>query len=200
MSGSVPIGRNSELEGVVLGLIGSREPCTAYAVRSALQESPSTHWSASAGAIYPLIRRLVSQELVEAVPDPDDGRGRTLLSLTSTGRSALRRWVLEASDPDVASSVFDAVRVRAFFLDALSPEERARFAEEGVRSLEAFLERARAYEDIEGITPLERVVAAGAVQAAQARLAWMQQVREVTRHNASDPDADRAPGSDPSPT
>ena len=48
----------SELEAVVLGLVWSDGPCTAYAVRRTVQASLSAQWSGSAGAVYPAVARL----------------------------------------------------------------------------------------------------------------------------------------------
>ena len=175
------MGKISELEGVVLGLIGRGEPCTAYAVRRAIQSSPSTHWSASAGALYPLITRLGERGLVRSEADPSDGRGRTLLSLTDGGRTALRAWILQASDPRVSASVSDAVRARAFFLESLTPADRRRFAEESLASLEAFLGEAVEYEDRVGAdNPFVRLAARGAVRSAKARVDWMRELLEAT--------------------
>ncbi len=50
--------RLSELEAVVLGLVWSDGPCTAYAVRRTVQASLSAQWSGSAGAVYPAVARL----------------------------------------------------------------------------------------------------------------------------------------------
>jgi DNA-binding PadR family transcriptional regulator len=54
------------LEGCVLGILWERGPCTAYAARKVLRESPSPYWSGSAGAVYPLLARLEGRRLVRA--------------------------------------------------------------------------------------------------------------------------------------
>ena len=172
----------SELEGVALGIVGAQEPCTAYQVRRGLLESPSTHWSASAGAIYPLIERLVAAGYLKSMRDSQDGRGRALLSLTAKGRRSLRSWIMEASVPRVAASIFDAVRTRAFFLDSLTARERVEFAEETLRALEDFLQQARGYQGLrKGASRFERMAARGAVHAARARVAWMREVLRETQ-------------------
>ena len=80
----------SELEGVALGIIHKHQPCTAYATRMKLRASPSSHWRASAGAIYPLLARLEDEGLIEATEDAGDRRGRMLLTTTPAGRKALK--------------------------------------------------------------------------------------------------------------
>ena len=172
----------SELEGVVLGLIGHQQRCTAYQVRRALQASPSTYWSASAGAIYPLLKRLVASGHAKSVQDPDDGRGKSILSLTPRGRKALTTWILGASEPNVAASIFDAVRGRAFFLDAIPAADRQKFVNTTLGALEDFL--ALAVEHERGLssesTKYERLAANGAVRVARARVEWMKEVVEAT--------------------
>ena len=168
----------TELEGVVLGIVRGLQPCTAYAVRRQLQASPSTHWSGSAGSIYPLLGRLEDAGLVEARSDAEDGRGRRLLSLTGEGRGALKRWVLEAAHLEVAAQVSDAVRTRAFFLDALSAAERRRFVESALEAAETFHAMTREYgrsrEDDGGLV---RLAALGGEYAAEARIRWLQELR-----------------------
>lgn len=56
----------TELEGTVLGLIALHPESTAYEVRREFQKSRTAHWRASAGAIYPLIERLVKRDLLAA--------------------------------------------------------------------------------------------------------------------------------------
>ncbi len=170
----------SELEGVVLGIVHEAQPCTTYAVRKELTASPSTHWTASAGSVYPLLERLESAGLVASALDDEDGRGRRLLRVTSAGRAALRAWVLSGSDPDVAASVFDAVRARAFFARALTPRQREQFAARSLEALEAYLVAARKHVDRYTATgdPFGRLAALGAVYDAEARVRWMQEVVE----------------------
>lgn len=173
--------RISELEGVVLGIVATHRACTAYAVRAEIRRSPSTRWSASAGAIYPLLRRLEAAGLVRGTKDPEDGRGRRHLQLTPEGERAHKVWLLRASSPDVAAEIADAVRTRVFSLGALTPAERLRFARDALEALVAHLavtradlEEARGRED-----SLPYLAARGGVLQAEARVAWM---RDIVEH------------------
>ena len=58
--------RRSELECFVMGLVWQFGPVSPYEIRRHMQESPSTQWSASAGAIYPLLTRLHKEGLLKA--------------------------------------------------------------------------------------------------------------------------------------
>ena len=105
----------------------------------------------------------------------------------ATGRRALRSWVLGASDSQVAASVFDAVRTRAFFLESLSPRERRRFAKATLAAMESCLERALEFQAgaEAAAAGFERLAARGAVLAARARVQWMREVLEDIDGSAS---------------
>lgn len=133
-------GMLKELEGVVLGLVFKQQPCTAYAIRMALKSSPSSHWQASAGSIYPLLNRLESKGLLVSAADGVDGRGRKLLHITSAGRTALQDWIAHGTAPDIVAEIHDPVRTRLFFLQALPRDEQLQFAQQTLRSLRDFLD------------------------------------------------------------
>jgi len=167
-----------ELEGLALGIVFKSGPCTAYTVRQLLKNSPSSHWRGSAGSIYPLLERLEALALIEAREDPHDGRARRLLSVTKEGRKALKAWVKGGAEPDIIAQVFDPVRTRVFFMDALTPKERARVAANMLTALESFLMLSR--DQIDGrrneLSPLGRLGALGAVMTNEARVAFMKEV------------------------
>ena len=68
----------SELEGAVLGVIWQEGPCTAYTIRKQFVASPSPQWSGSAGAIYPLVRRLEKKRLLALTPEQYVGLAESL--------------------------------------------------------------------------------------------------------------------------
>src|SRR5262245_27530176 len=170
----------TELEGCVLGMIGVREPCTPYALRREFRESPSRYWSASAGAIYPLVVRLKRRGLVRAKGKTGDGRGGTLYALTAAGERALRAWLGPPCPPQAAGVPPDPLRNRVAFLAVLAPAEQARFLADAARRVRADLQRMRGYTErkkAEGDT-FEHLVGRGADGMMQARLDWL---RETAR-------------------
>ena len=168
----------SELEGVAVGIIHKRGPCTAYALRKELKSSPSSHWRASAGAIYPLLARLQEEGFISAMEDDDDGRGRKLLAITPSGKKALKAWVGEITDPDLISAVFDPLRSRVFFLGALTKSEQIAFAENASTMLALDLENAKNYlaERPETDDIFERAGSAGGVINAKSRIEFLKQL------------------------
>ncbi|MBC7773541.1 MAG: PadR family transcriptional regulator, partial [Pyrinomonadaceae bacterium] len=133
--------RLSELECFVLGLVWQLGPCSAYEVRRHLRESPSTQWSASAGAIYPLLRRLELAKLVRATDEPTGNRKRRTYAATVSGRRALRRWIGPPLSRDAITVVHDPLRSRARFLALLEPSERHAWIESARDSLATVADR-----------------------------------------------------------
>jgi DNA-binding PadR family transcriptional regulator len=101
-------------------------------------------WAASYGQIYPELRRLEDDGLIEGKPDPTGGRQRNVYALTKTGRQELRTW-LEA-EPEVFE-MRDEGLLKLFFaagsdgesasgtLDAMRRRSLAKLAE--LRTMEA---------------------------------------------------------------
>src|SRR5262249_54368955 len=117
----------TELEGAVLGVIRAKGPCTPYAVRREFQKSLTPYWSGRAGALYPLVARLMRRRLLRAVRATGDGRGGTLYTLTAAGDRALRQWLAPPLSPLILGAPPDPIRTRVGFLGLLSPEERHAF-------------------------------------------------------------------------
>lgn len=165
----------SELEGVCLGVIYKRRSCTAYTVRMELKESPSSHWRASAGAIYPLLARLEDEGLIRSAEDAQDGRGRKLLTVTPDGVRAIKAWMKMIVDLDLISEISDPVRTRIFFLKALTNAEQIRLVEGLLKALKQQLSAMR--KNLEG-RPAEadlfdNLGAIGAIISTQGRIEFL---------------------------
>jgi DNA-binding PadR family transcriptional regulator len=118
----------SELEGFTLGLVWQTGPCSAYDVRVFLARSPSTQWSASAGAIYPVLRRLEKRGWVSARAEKDNARGRRVYKITPSGLAVLRGWVGPPMAHEAVTVTYDPLRSRARFLGCLNPARREQWA------------------------------------------------------------------------
>jgi DNA-binding PadR family transcriptional regulator len=165
----------SELEGCVLGHLWKHGPTTAYAVRKELLNSPSSHWSGSAGAIYPLLERLENQKLVASREGARGDRSHWAYELTETGRKALVAWLAPSLAGDIVSIAPDPLRTRVYFLGALPPRQRAAFLADARTKLLAHI------KDIEAMPAADEYDALairGAIRAARARIAWLDDVRK----------------------
>lgn len=163
----------SELEGCVLGLLWKRGPRSAYAVRKEMLDSPSTHWSGSAGAIYPLLARLEKRGLVRARGSSRGDRESHAYALTRTGRERLLAWIEPPFEPDVVSIAMDPLRTRVYFLGALPPVRRRVFLRQARAELERHLEDLAA-EPVED--DYDRQALRGGLRVTRARIAWLDEL------------------------
>ena len=115
----------TELEGATLGVITRDGPCTSYAVKELFRASPSEFWTGSAGAIYPLMRRLEQRGLVSSKTTATGRRGSRTYRLTAQGRKAFQAWLTDADR--AAAMGFDPLRTRVLFLDLLDADARTKF-------------------------------------------------------------------------
>jgi PadR family transcriptional regulator AphA len=77
----------------ILGMLSLR-PMSGYDIRKTVQESIRFFWSESYGQIYPALKRLEAQKLVERARGAQKGRaGRQVYALTRTGRRELQEWL-----------------------------------------------------------------------------------------------------------
>lgn len=133
----------TELEHAILGVVFLDQPCTAYAVRTAFEASLSARWTASAGSIYPAIRRLVSGGLLRETPRRGDRRNASLLELTGAGAAALRAWLSAPLPPADELVPADPLRTRLRFLAALSSREALAALADAREKLEGLLATVR---------------------------------------------------------
>lgn len=120
-----PAVKLTDLEGATLAQIAREGRSTAYKVARTFAESPSEFWSGSAGAVYPLVKRLQARGLLASASGADGKRARSDLSLTPAGVAAMRDWLLDAQR--AAEIGFDPLRTRAVYLDLVGDAERRVF-------------------------------------------------------------------------
>jgi DNA-binding PadR family transcriptional regulator len=163
----------SELEGCVLGLLWKQGPCTAYAIRRSLLGSPSSHWSGSAGAIYPLLRRFEERGLATSRKTLRGDRAGWQYALTAAGRERFLAWLGPPMTGEVVAIAADPLRTRAHFLGALPPKRRAAFLAAAKDALERHLGDLAPRGDVDRF---DRLALRSAVRVTQARLAWLAEV------------------------
>ncbi|CAA9261004.1 MAG: hypothetical protein AVDCRST_MAG42-2956 [uncultured Chthoniobacterales bacterium] len=170
--------RLTELENAVLGLVWRREPCSAYIVKREFATSASVSWSASAGSIYPLVKKLSAAGLLSLRQQPWGSGEKTLLSLTDAGRDALRSWVATVPDK-IGQPAPDPIRTRAFFLDVLLEEDRLRFLNEAEKVTQSAIQELRSAMAVlpDAESKFELLATSGAVFQLRARLRWIRYLR-----------------------
>jgi PadR family transcriptional regulator, regulatory protein AphA len=133
--------RENRTRWVILGML-SVAPMTGYGLRQAIAGSVGHFWQESFGQLYPALRRLAAEGLVEAeATRGGPGRGGATYRVTPRGRSALAGWlaVSPALEPQR-----NEVLLKVFFAGAVPPEVTSRNLDRvaaGLRAELAELER-----------------------------------------------------------
>lgn len=87
--------RENRSQYAILGAL-TLAPMSGYDLKQFADESVRHFWAESFGQIYPILRRLEGEGLVERQPGPPaGGRERIVYAITDAGRAALARWVSE---------------------------------------------------------------------------------------------------------
>lgn len=126
----------SELEAFVLGLIWQFGPISPYDIRRHMQRSPSTQWSASAGAIYPLVRKLEKLGFIASKAERTDPRKRTVYRSTAKGKRALQMWLGPPLSPEAVTVTYDPLRTRVRFLGVLNSGEQMKWLTAAAKGLD----------------------------------------------------------------
>jgi PadR family transcriptional regulator, regulatory protein AphA len=104
---------------VILGLVALGDR-TGYDIKRIADHSTRFFWGASYGQIYPELRRLEKDGLVEARDEPRGRVRRRVYSITPAGLTAVREWL---RDPDTAFEIRDEGLLRLFFGELLGEDE-----------------------------------------------------------------------------
>jgi PadR family transcriptional regulator, regulatory protein AphA len=134
---------------VVLGLL-AHGPRSGYDIKTVVDRSTRFFWAASYGQIYPELRRLEREGLVEGEQAPRGGRDRRVYTLTPAGKEALIEWLLGDS---VTIELRDESLLRLFFADALPHEQALLLLEGRKRGHDEYLEILRAIDARPGADP-----------------------------------------------
>jgi DNA-binding PadR family transcriptional regulator len=122
---------------VILGMVrlGRR---TGYEIKQLVDVSTRFFWAASYGQIYPELKRLEDEGLLEGSDASVNGRQRRAFSLTPAGEAALDEW-LRSDEPMVFEMRHEGA-LKLFFSDGLAIEDRIAL----VREMRAY------HEDVRG--------------------------------------------------
>jgi len=118
----------TEMEGLALGLVKQMQPTSAYTLAATFANSPSAYWSGSAGAIYPLVRRLHKAKLLTSAKAATGKRKSTVYSLSRAGEAAFQSWLLDVDR--AANPGFDPLRSRLSMLQLAPAKARSAFLDE----------------------------------------------------------------------
>jgi DNA-binding PadR family transcriptional regulator len=171
--------KHSELECFTLGLVWQLGPCSPYDVRRHMQQSPSTQWSGSAGAIYPLMQRLQRRGLLVAKSERNGKRRRKEYTVTSKGIAALKEWIGPPLSPEAVTVSYDPLRSRARFLGVMTPAQRREWVEAAAAALQEVSRRVESWRQTyaTGDDPFTAAVNRHGELDVQWRQAWLDEVQ-----------------------
>jgi len=135
---------------VILGLL-SLGPRSGYEIKATVDRSTRYFWAASYGQIYPELRRLEREGLIEGEDAPNGSRPRRLYRLTDEGRAELEAWLRREGPLMIEHR--DELLLRMFFADALPRDEALLLLETRRRVFEEVLGTLNAIDDLPGADP-----------------------------------------------
>lgn len=121
MNKQIDVSGVTELEGMALSMVCERGSMSAYDIKNALETSPSSFWSGSAGAVYPLTKRLEERGFLYSVEEGTGNRPRKVFRLTDAGLKVMQAWVLDVEK--ATDSGYDPLQSRLVFM-YLMPEDK----------------------------------------------------------------------------
>jgi DNA-binding PadR family transcriptional regulator len=170
----------TELESCVLGVVCLRGPCTAYTVRQEFVRSFSSHWTGSAGAIYPLLQRLERARLIRARDCEWGTRSKKEFTITAAGMETLRRWIGPPLPEWTAAPTVDPIRTRLTFFAAIPPARQRQFIAAAKENLSEQIGQLRALLSSldEEHDRFDHLVTLGAVYELEGRQRWLAAVEK----------------------
>ena len=126
----------------ILGIVAMR-PRTGYEIKAFVDNSTRFFWAASYGQIYPELKRLAENGLIEGTDEPTGGRRRTVYTITAAGKKRLREWHRE---PSADLEFRDEGMLKLFLAGAIEPASAPRIARERAEQARGTAARLREIE------------------------------------------------------
>lgn len=85
----------------ILGIL-TLGPKSGYDIKKFFDKSVARFWNESYGQIYPLLKRLAAEKLVEKTIQKQEGKpDRHIYTITATGRAEMKKWLLLPVGPQI---------------------------------------------------------------------------------------------------
>jgi DNA-binding PadR family transcriptional regulator len=105
-------GNNMNMQDVILGFL-CEEPMSGYDIKQMMENSVSYFFDASFGAIYPALRKMEKEGLVEKQVIQQEGKpNKNLFAITETGKEQFQQYLHSPITPTIMRS---DVLIRLFF-------------------------------------------------------------------------------------
>ncbi len=175
----LPRSAATDLEAVVLGVVWRDGPCTPYAIRQHFRESPAPRWSGSAGAIYPLLKRLEDRGWVKSTANATGRRRQLDYSIAPPGKTILSHWLATPNVESDTALLYDPLRARLFFLDLLPPAKARTFVATALEQLHTHLRTEEAeYRNPRDPGRFTHLAVRNGILLTRARIRWLREVAD----------------------
>lgn len=178
---------------------------SGYDVKRFLERTVVHFWSESPGQIYPALRELEDEGLVQGRTEPGErGQEKRVYRITDAGREALREWLAEPAEPTKPRYEHS---LKLFFGHNAGPEVSLehvdRLRRETEETLARYREREeeleeRAREAPESQAPYWLVVLRGGIRYSEMVLEWCDETERMLR-DLPEPGASDDTGEAPRP-
>jgi DNA-binding PadR family transcriptional regulator len=99
--------KNNRTAYVLLGGLSIQSGLSGYELHQAIKENFGSFWGESYGQIYPTLKRLAAEGLIEASkPESAPKKRRQTYALTDAGRASLREWLAQPFQNDPPRNEF----------------------------------------------------------------------------------------------
>jgi DNA-binding PadR family transcriptional regulator len=105
---------------VILGIlaVAGRRQVSGYDLKQVIDRTISHIWSESYGQIYPVLRQMTAGKLIAARECRENGRMKTVYTITAKGRASLAAWM---EKPPEEGPKRDELVLKLFFGSQTSP-------------------------------------------------------------------------------
>ena len=168
----------TNLENVALAHIWRNGATTAHELRVAFADSSAGRYSGSAGAIYPLVKRLEAAGFVRGRAAANGAQKKKLYKITKAGQKAVENWIFAMAPADMFPD--DPIRTRFQYAYLLNKADRARWlaaAKDAVDALDASVKSEYAADDYQSAS--DQHVLRGVLAMNRVRRRWLQDAAEL---------------------
>ena len=163
-------------------------PVTGYDIAKAFGPGLGSFWSAKHSQIYPELKRLTEEGLIQfSVVTQGERMEKKLYEVTDAGQEDFMQWLLQ--DPPLEPTPKDVFRLRSYYSQWLTEEDYLRLIQKQIEKrtqkhsyLKERLDRYYKNADLTALTGAARgdyLVLSGAVMREQNYLDWLCQCREL---------------------
>jgi len=111
---------------ILIGIV-LREELTGYDIKKEVEMGIGNFYKASYGSLYPALKRLTEQGVLNMREEPQGGRIKKYYKATERGREEFLEWLSTPYDPNNSE---EQPLVKVYFFGELSPDTRRKRLEE----------------------------------------------------------------------